>query len=196
MSAPRPNDAASLLAAYSWADSDDPLVEALSITLAQPDDGRVPALLRPRRELPQQLTVEGALEATLELADFAWGVVLAQTGSCDGWAMIIEPNGWAASMPDILGRISVHGVAVNVFWNVNAVIRFSLARDGRLVREFDCLLYNSPDEPLAEEAGLPWGAAHPRASALGLMERVTGVRLERDSVLDTRRPTFEVPVAR
>ena len=186
--------AARLLAAYEWADSDDPLVEALSITLAQPEDGRLPDGLSPRRELPELLTVSATLDAIGRLADFAWGAVLAQIDSRDGWAVVVEPNGWAASMPEVIQHLSMGGVAVNVSWNVNAVITFSMARDGELVRTFDGLLYDSPDEPLPEEMGFPWGDDRPRASVLGVMERVTRVRLPRDWLLTTPRRTFEVPV--
>lgn len=186
----------SLLAAYEWADSDDPLLEALSITLARPNDGRVPNGLSPRRELPVRLDIAETLDATLGLEDFAWGAVLAQIDSVDGWAVVVEPNGWAGSMPDVLQRLSVDGVAVNVFWNVNAVIRFSYARNGALVREFDGLLYDSPDDPIPEEMGFRWVDDRPRASVLGVMERLTGVRLARDWLLATPRRTFEVPLSR
>ena len=187
--------AASLLAAYEWADSDDPLVEALSITLARPNDGRVPSGLSPRRELSARLDVAETLDAALGLEDFAWGAVLAQIDSLDEWAVVVEPNGWAGSMPDVLQRLSVDGIAVNVFWNVNAVIRFSYARNGALVRDFDGLLYDSPNDAIVEERGFPWGADQPRASVLGVMERLTGVRLARDWLLATPRRTFEVPLS-
>jgi hypothetical protein len=186
---------AALLAAYDWVDADDPLVEALSITLAQPDDGRVPDGLSPRRELAERLDVAEALHATLILDDFAWGAVLAQIDVVGPWAVIIEPNGWAASMPDVLGRLSADGVAVNVFWNVNAVTSFSYARNGELIREFDGLLYDWPADPIPEEIGFPWGPGRPRASMLGVMERLTGVRLGREWLLTTRRRTFEVPLS-
>ena len=187
--------AASLLAAYKWADSDDPLLEALSITLARPNDGRVPNGLSPRRELATRLDVAETLDATLGLEDFAWGAVLAQIDSLDGWAVVVEPNGWAGSTPDVLQRLSVDGIAVNVFWNVNAVIRFSYARAGALVRDFDGLLYDSPNDAITEEMGFPWGGDQPRASVLGVMERLTGVRLARDWLLATPRRTFEVPLS-
>jgi hypothetical protein len=181
-----------LLAAYAWADSADRLAEAISITLAHPDDGRVPDRLSVRRELPERLTVSGGLVAIDALPDFAWGAVIAQIDSRDGWAVVIEPNGWALADEEALRALSVGGVAVNVFWNVNAVMSFSLARDGVLVRTFDGLIYDARDEPIPEETGFTWGVAAPRASMLGVMERLTGVRLSRDWVLSTPRRTFEV----
>jgi hypothetical protein len=97
-------------------------------------------------------------------------------------------------MTEVLQRLSVDGIAVNVFWNVNAVIRFSYARNGALVRDFDGLLYDSPDEPIPEEHGFAWGDDRPRESVLGVMERLTGIRLSREWLLATPRRTFEVPL--
>ncbi len=54
------------------------------------------------------------------------------------------------------------------------------------------LLYDSADAPLPEEVGFPWGAERPRASMLGVMERITGVRIPRDWLLHSSRPTFEL----
>ncbi len=151
--------------------------------------------LRPRAELPARLTVAQALAAQDDLPDFAWGSVLAQTDSLDGWAVLIEPNGWTASTPETIARLSEWGEALNVFWNVNAVMSFSYARNGTLVRQFDPLLYDDGGKPLPEEADLPWGTDEPRASSLALMERLSGAHIERDWLLERSRPTFVVPVA-
>lgn len=179
-------------ARYGWADSEDPLVEALSISLVAPAGAAIDAL-RPRRLLPSPLTVAEALVETLRLDDFAWGSVLAQTDTLGGWDVIVEPNGWAASMPEALARISAAGTAVNVFWNVNAVMSFTLARQGLITRTFDPLLYDG-DGALPEEEGLAWGVGSPRAAALALLERITGVAVDRDWLLTRGRPTYVVPV--
>ena len=189
-----PGDGSGLLAAYAWAESADPLLEAIAITLATPGDGSVRDVLAPRLEFAGRLTVAEALQATLGIEDFAWGSVVAQIDHLPGWDVIIEPNGWAASMPETLARLSARGTAVSVFWNVNAVIAFSLARDGSIVRSFDGLLYNDPGVPLPEEAGLPWGIEAPRASVLAVMERLTGVQIEREWLLRTTRLTWVVPL--
>ncbi len=71
------DEADAILARYAWAEAEERLVEALSITLVQPADGSAIAALRASRELPGPLTVAQALDETLRLADFAWGSVLA-----------------------------------------------------------------------------------------------------------------------
>jgi hypothetical protein len=183
-----------LAEAYGWAESGDPRLEAISITLVQPDDEWPLQVLAPREQLPGVMTVAEALKAEGDLVDFAWGSVLVQTDSIDGWAALIEPNGWAASMPEAVIRLAARGEAVNVFWNVNAVMSFSLARDGALVRTFDPLLYDDSDGPLPDEMGLPWGVGRPRASAFALMERLTHVRMTEAWLLERPRETFVVPI--
>ncbi len=180
--------------AYRWAEAQDPRLEALSITLVRPDDERAIAELRPRSRLPDPATVSGALHAQLDMPDFAWGSVLVQTDSLEGWATLIEPNGWAATLPGVIERLSQTGVALSVFWNVNAVMSFAYARGGVIVRTFDPLLYDAGDTSLPEEADLSWGTDSPRASALSLMERLSGVRIEQGWLLDRSRPTFVVPL--
>ncbi|MEA2631369.1 MAG: hypothetical protein QOE66_1588 [Chloroflexota bacterium] len=183
-----------LTGAYGWAESGDRRLEAISITLVRPDDEWPLQVLAPREQLPGLMTVAEALEAEGDLVDFAWGSVLVQTDSIDGWAALIEPNGWAASMPEALVRLAAFGEAVNVFWNVNAVMSFSLARDGALVRTFDPLLYDDTDGPLPDETELPWGVDLPRASALALVERLTHVRIDAAWLLERPRETFVVPI--
>ena len=80
------------------------------------------------------------------------------------WDVIIEPCGWAASVPETLAHLSAGGTGINVFWNVNAVVTFSLARTGALVRTFDALLYDDAADALPEERGLRWKPT-PRARA-------------------------------
>lgn len=183
-----------LVEAYGWAESGDPRLEAISITLVRPDDDRPLQVLAPREQLPGLMTVAQALQAQDGLADFAWGSVLVQTDSIDDWTALIEPNGWAASMPEVVARLSERGEAVNVFWNLNAVMSFTLARNGNVVRTFDPLLYDTIDGALPEETDLPWGIGHPRAGALALMERLTLVRIDRAWLLERPRETFVVPI--
>ncbi len=188
------DDGEPLLRRYAWAENGDPLVEAVSITLVQPADGSALAALRPRREISARLTVGQALAEAFALDDFAWGSVLAQSDQLGDWDVIIEPCGWAASVPETLAHLSAGGTAINVFWNVNAVITFSLARTGALVRTFDALLYDDGADALPEEKGLRWGVDAPRASALALMERLTGMPVERDWLVGRARRSFVVPL--
>jgi|APFre7841882630_1041343.scaffolds.fasta_scaffold44439_2 hypothetical protein len=180
---------------YRWIDGRQDL-DAVSITLAWPADDALIDVLAPRRQLPMPLIYADALNAAFALADFAAGSVLAQLDELQGWIAIIEPCGWAAAPPEVVARLSAHGVAVNVFWNVNADMSACLARDGALVRQFDPLLYDPGDRPLPEERGLPFGdpSALVRRACLAFLARCTGVGIGEAWLLETSRRTFVVPV--
>jgi hypothetical protein len=49
--------------AYGWAESADPRLEAISITLVRPDDEWPLQVLAPREQLPGLMTVAEALKA-------------------------------------------------------------------------------------------------------------------------------------
>ncbi len=183
---------------YAWADtSRDPSLEALSLTVVEPADEGYLALLAPRERLAGELTVAGALDASLSVEDFAWGSVLVQTDTLEGWTVFLEPNGWATSDTDVLARLSARGRAINVFWNVNAVMRFMVASGGALVREFDPLLYDIEDDRLPEENDLPFGEpGRVRAASLALLSELSGLRIDPAWILERRRPTYIVPLVR
>ena len=73
-------------------------------------------------------------------------------------------------------------------------MQFGLARGGATVRLFDPLLYYPSNDTLPEEHELEWGVGHPRASALALMARLTGVGIDRAWLLDNRRMSYVVPL--
>jgi hypothetical protein len=109
------------------------------------------------------------------------------------WLVLIEPNGYLAQDPDALEALSDVDVAVSVYWNVNALMRFSMYADGILVRSFDPLLTDAEPQgkALLEEEGLRFGAGgEPQVAAMTLAERLTGVSIERDWLLDERRQTW------
>ena len=180
---------------YRWVDGRQDL-DAVSITLARPPNDALIEILAPRRQMPVPLTYADALEAAFALEDFAAGSVLAQLDELQGWTAIIEPCGWAASMPDVVARLSADGVAVNVFWNVNANMSACLARGGAVVRQFDPLLYDPGDRPLPEELGLGFGdpSAPVRPACLEFLARCTGVEIREAWLLEIPRRTFVVPV--
>ena len=116
-----------------------------------------------------------------------------QVDEIDGVTVIIEPNGWLLTTAQHAEAVSRGAEAVSVFWNINAVMQFLLARDGRIVRRFDPLLYDQPGEgrPLPEESQLPFGdPEHCRDAAIELAERLAGVHLTRDWLLNHRHPTW------
>lgn len=97
------------------------------------------------------------------------------------WLLVVEPNGWQGSRPEVLRRVSVGGRAVSAYWNVNASARFSYVVDGRLLTSFeagDPGRRHGADPDCLEEArsGLPWDDGDWVALMLALAGRVTGLR--------------------
>lgn len=184
------------VSAYAWVGQHQELLEALSVTMVQPAGAGVVSRLEPKWEWPTRLTIAEALAASLTVDDYAWGSLFAQVDEIAGWTAIIEPNGWAASTPEMLAGLSADGAAMNVVWNVNALMGASVARNGVVIRQFDPLLYDASAQPLVEEAGLPFGepGAPLRAASLAFLERLTGVRLSEQWLLGRSRQTFVVPV--
>ena len=181
---------------YRWVGERWDLLDALSLTFVQPASDSLIEVLAPRAALPKPLTYAAALDAAFARDDFALGSLLVQLDELAGWTTIIEPCGWAATMPDVVARLSKVGIAVNVFWNVNANMSACLGRDGQVIRQFDPLLYEAGDNPLDEELGLPFGdpAAPLRAASVAFMARITGVDFDEAWLLGPQRRTFVVPV--
>jgi DMSO/TMAO reductase YedYZ molybdopterin-dependent catalytic subunit len=116
-----------------------------------------------------------------------------QAAPLGGWIVLVEPNGYLTSLPRVVAALSRRGVAVSVFWNVNALMRLTAARDGAVVRAFDPLLFaaSAEGEPLPQEEGLPFGEVGPvRQAALELAERLTGVHVDRTWLLEIPRSTW------
>ena len=109
------------------------------------------------------------------------------------WLVLVEPNGYLAQASEALAALSDADVALSVYWNVNALMRFGMYADGVLVRSFDPLLTDAGAEgkPLVEEAGLRFGVeGDSEAAAMTLAERLTGVAIEREWLLDERHRTW------
>jgi hypothetical protein len=126
----------------------------------------------------------------------AEGPQWAQVGAVDGGLLIAEHNGWRAE--EAVERLS-HGARLACFFrNVNAVMHFVWAVDGRILAEFDPLLdrqARSGEDPHCIDAaltGLPFGLFGAESSALHLVERLTGVRVLR-SWLDTPQRAVALP---
>lgn len=105
----------------------------------------------------------------------------------DGWAVIVEPIGYQATLVEPLARLSEDTRVGVVYWNVNADMAFMWTVHGILIRHFDPLLFENENwapGPLPEEKGLAFGLPHPRASAMALLERLTGVHLTREFLDD------------
>ena len=181
------------IAAYRWVDDPDPSLQGLSITLVQPAGSDALRRLGPSRSIPEDMTIDQASRTLPETFAAKW--LLVQEDELDGWTVLIEPHGWAGATPAVLQRLSDGGRAVNVFWNVNALMHIGWAEDGRVVRSFDPLVEEREEQRLPEEADLPFGEPETTlAAAFVLVERLTGVRIERDWLVTRRRPTAAIPV--
>jgi len=180
---------------YDWVEhTRDTRLNALSITLVTPIRPDPIAILHPIKELGA-FTVEELLDRSLGIDDYGWRKIVIAVDELGDWTVIVEPNGYLTSFPRTLEALSDGGRAGNVYWNVNAVMSFGWAVDGRLVRQFDPLLYDS-EGALPEERDLPFGRpGAPQAAALALLERLTGTRVDRDWLLERARPAYVVPVA-
>jgi len=102
---------------------------------------------------------------------------------------LVEPNGFRASFEDRLLKLARGGHAVSFFWNVNAVMSLLRVQDGGVVTSFDPLL--DVEQAREEGADLPFGDEHPRAAALALVERWTGVTITEAWFVGAKR-TFVV----
>ncbi len=179
------------LAAYDWLDADDPRLSALSLTLVRSTADDAVTRLRPVRPVEPAMTLAEAGDKVLR--DFDPRRLLVQVDELAGWAALIEPFGWVGTDRTVLARLSEGGRAVNVEWNANAVMHAGWADDGRVIKSFDPLLDDRRDDRAPEEAGLPFGEPGPALrAAFVLAERLTHVRVERDWLLERRRPTFEI----
>jgi hypothetical protein len=60
-----------------------------------------------------------------------------EAGEISGWTVVIELNGYQATLPELLEALSAGGEAVVIYQNVNGLASFQYAKDGTIVREFD-----------------------------------------------------------
>jgi Family of unknown function (DUF6461) len=126
----------------------------------------------------------------------AMGPQWAQVGPVDGGLLVVEHNGWRAE--ESIEPLSVGAQVACFFRNVQAVMSFVYAVDGRILAEFDPLLERAPrsgTDPRCLDAllhDLPFGLFGAEQSALRLVERVTGVRVAR-SWLDAPQSAITLP---
>jgi hypothetical protein len=117
----------------------------------------------------------------------------AQIGAVNGGVLIAEHNGWRAE--EAIQPLSRGARVACFFRNVHAVMHFVYAVDGTVVADFDPLLRRRP--PVAAELGpaadgLDFGLFGAEASALSLLERLTGVSV-RQSWLDAPQQAVALP---
>ncbi|SNR97115.1 hypothetical protein SAMN05216276_100250 [Streptosporangium subroseum] len=107
----------------------------------------------------------------------------ALAGPLGEWTVLVEPNGFQGSRPDVLTGLSRRGRALSVFWNANGDGQLVYAEHGRLLTVLDLF---DPEE-LEELEELPpalsaWAELaeqdDPRVAGLALGEAVTHRRLD------------------
>jgi hypothetical protein len=123
----------------------------------------------------------------------------AQVGEVGGGVLVAEHNGWRGE--EAAGSLSARGRTTCFCRDVSAAMRFSHAVDGVLLATFDPLLDPAPAEG-ADPAcldrlltDLPFGLDAAEASAMTLLERVTGVRVTAEWLNRPQRAVRLPPLA-
>lgn len=111
-----------------------------------------------------------------------------QLGDLDGWTVVLEPGGWACSLPEVIGPLSAHGRVVSLYTSEDGGEQVMLAEGGRVVRSLDQVLY-AREGATPEEADLPFEDedSNPDALALFLIERWSGLVFTREWLFSTPR---------
>ena len=182
----------SVPASYEWTNDDGFDVYCLYIGVdASPDRVKAAFGIKPETE---QLANAAEMWKLPGLGDGGNDAV--QIGQLGEAVIAYENNGWTGVDVDVIKAIAVP-VSISLFRNVNAQTQFVYAKDGVIIRRFDPVMYD-PEGAITEESALhfspvsgsPYSCAGNEARAFQLMEELTGVRLERDWLLEERRPAY------
>lgn len=121
---------------------------------------------------------------------------LVQIQQFGGHIVAIEANGWRGT-DDRLGVAGSRpgGHFFSVYWSINANYRVIEAQDGRLLADFDPLLFQHPVPPGERypdwSAEVTLGPGALRAALMAVMEVRTGLVFER-GWLGERWPTYRL----
>ena len=162
---------------YAWAETTDG-PEAISVACVfgvNPDEVARRLQCDPRTKFDADFNGAEAEQ------DYVNDRLVVQFDQFNEWVVVIEPNGFLCSLPSVLAALSQGGHALSVYWNVNALMTVVYAVDGEVERYFDALLLDGTGAPMSEEADLPFGhPGSPRAAMLALVERRTGLKIDRN----------------
>ena len=117
----------------------------------------------------------------------------AQVETLDSGVLVAEHNGWRAE--EAVEALSRGARLACFFRNVQAVMHFVYAVNGRVVAEFDPLLQRRPTSSTdlgSALDGLAFGLFGAERSALSLLERLTGISVRR-SWLDAPQRAVALP---
>jgi Family of unknown function (DUF6461) len=177
------------MAGYGWVET----VEAFCFTAVVGID--VDEAIRRLGGNPEQAAGQRTFDECFWPAD---GPQWAQVGPIDGGLLVAEHNGWRAE--EAVESLSRGARLACFFRNVQAIMHFVYAVDGRILAEFDPLLEPGPrtgeDPHTIDPAlqGLPFGLFGAERSALTLMERLIGVRVEPDWLAAPQRAIVLPPL--
>jgi len=101
-----------------------------------------------------------------------------------GGSVAVEFNGWQGTEPPVLRALSSPGnLTASMFWNINAVTRFSLARDGEVLTRSELSLEDIESAEARELlADLDVEGLHSNAIGLLAADRFTGVSMSADDL--------------
>jgi hypothetical protein len=163
---------------YAWTEAGHGFVATIALV-----KGRSPA---------QALEIIGAGRGTpvasaQEIRDWvdeqeypAYGTAI-EAGVIGDWTFVVESGGYQALR--YAEQLSQAGEAVVIYQSINADASFRYARNGTVIRSFDPLLPDAPQEgeALPEEEGIAFPGEgdelHPMPGSFLLAERLTGIRL-------------------
>ena len=113
-----------------------------------------------------------------------------------GGAVAVEFNGWQGSELPVLRALSSPGnLAASMYWNINAVRRFSLARDGEMVTQFEPGFADIESSEARElMADVDVEGRHRNAVGLLAASRFTGVSLSADDLTRIQAVDIGYPI--
>jgi uncharacterized protein DUF6461 len=126
---------------YEWAESD---WQSLGCCIAVAEGISADEALRrlvtlPATEFDSPAVVRRWAEGP-RLPDYATSV---EATTLEGWAVLIEANGYQATLAEPLGRLTAGTRGGVVYWSVNADMSFIWSVEGSIVRHFDPLLFDN-----------------------------------------------------
>lgn len=114
------------------------------------------------------------------------------------WTLIVNEIGYRITLGRVLRRLSAHGYAYVMFEDVLANTEYQVARHGKILRDFDPMLYDRPwtGHPSKIERHIRFGDRrdwHTMTKCMLLTYRLSGIRLS-PSVLASQRHRLAVGV--
>lgn len=104
----------------------------------------------------------------------------------EGAVLAVEPNGFRGNEDDLLASLSGTGRSASVYWNVNGVVRFACAEEGRALCNFE--LWFDADglppelEPLHALVSDRPGSPPLEAVGMAMVAAFTGVVVDASSI--------------